>query len=63
MKKWYLYASILQLVVGIAAVIAYVYLASVGEPTGKWTITLFLAIGYVVLGVIGIIDYNKSKIN
>ncbi|MDI9540321.1 MAG: hypothetical protein QM204_02445 [Bacillota bacterium] len=63
MKKWPLFTSVLQLVVGIAAIIAYVYLVSVGESTGKWTITLFLAVGYVVLGIIGIIDYNKSKID
>ncbi|MGI6510238.1 MAG: hypothetical protein ACOX1L_06665 [Erysipelotrichaceae bacterium] len=63
MKKRYLYASILQLVFGIAAVIMYVYLSGIGESTGKWTITLFLAIGYVVSGIIGIVDYNKNKIN
>ncbi len=61
MKKWYLFASVLQLILGTAAVVAYFYLANSGEPTGKWTITLVLAVGYVVLGIIGILDWKKEN--
>ena len=52
---------IFQIVVGIAAIVAYVVVAASGEPLGKWTITLMLAIAFVVMGVIGAIDYVKSN--
>lgn len=61
MKKWSLFAAIFQIVVGIAAIVAYVVVAASGEPLGKWTITLMLAIAFVVMGVIGAIDYVKSN--
>lgn len=60
-KKWYLISAIFQIVVGIAAIVAYIWIAASGEPMGKWTITLFLAIAYVVMGVIHAMDYMKSK--
>ncbi len=61
MKIWPLVSSIFQIVIGIAAIVAYIVLASAGEPLGRWTITLLLAIAYVVLGVIGIVDWKKNK--
>ncbi len=61
MNKWHLFSSIFQIVVGIAAIIAYVVIAVSGEPLGRWTITLLLAIAFVVIGVIGLVDWNKSK--
>ena len=61
MNKWRLLSSIFQIVVGIAAIIAYVVIAVSGEPLGRWTITLLLAIAFVVIGVIGLVDWNKSK--
>ncbi len=61
MKKWSLFASIFQIIVGIAAIIAYIFVAASGEPLGKWTITLILAIAFVVMGVIGLIDFLKSN--
>ena len=61
MSKWRLFSSIFQIVVGIAAIIAYIVIAASGEPLGKWTVTLLLAIAFVVIGAIGIIDWNKSK--
>ena len=61
MKKWNLFAAIFQIVVGIAAIIAYIFVAASGEPLGKWTITLILAIAFVVMGVIGLIDFLKLK--
>lgn len=61
MKKWNLFAAIFQIVVGIAAIIAYIVIAASGEPLGKWTITLLLAIAFVVMGVINAIDYVKSN--
>ena len=61
MSKWRLFSSIFQIVGGIAAIVAYVIIAASGEALGKWTVTLLLAIAFVVIGVIGIIDWNKSK--
>ena len=61
MKKWNLFAAIFQIVVGIAAIVAYIVVATSGDPLGKWTITLILAIAFVVMGVIGAIDYVKSN--
>ena len=59
--KWKLIGSIFQLVVGLSAVVAFIILSSNGENTLKWTITLFLAIAYVILGIVGIIDYKSNK--
>lgn len=61
MKKWPLIAAIMQLCIGIVAVAAYIVIAIGGEPLGKWTVTLILAIAFVVLGVIGIVDWVKEK--
>ena len=56
-----MFAAIFQIVVGIAAIVAYIVVAASGEPLGKWTITLILAIAFVVMGVINAIDYVKSN--
>ena len=61
MNKWRLFSSIFQIVVGIAAIIAYVVIAASGKVIGKWTVTLMLAIAFVVIGVIGTVDYAKSN--
>ena len=63
MKKRNLFAAIFQIVVGIAAIIAYIFVAASGEPLGKWTITLILAIAFVVMGVIDLIDFLKLSKN
>ena len=61
MKKWPLIAAIMQLLIGIAAVAAYVVGAVGGEPLGKCTITLLLAIGFVIMGILGVIDWEKER--
>ena len=61
MKRWPLIAAIMQLLIGIAAVAAYVVVAVGGEPLGKWTITLLLAIGFVIMGILGVIDWEKER--
>ena len=63
MKEWNLFAAIFQIVVGIAAIVAYIFVAASGEPLGKCTITLILAIAFVVMGVIGLIGFLKSRKN
>jgi hypothetical protein len=55
-----LFASIFQLVVGLAAVAAFAVLATGGEDVTRWIITLVLALGYIVMGVMGIIEWRKK---
>lgn len=60
-NKFNLIASIFQLVVGIVAILAFLVLNSGGENMSKWIVTLFLSMAFVVLGVIGIINYKSNK--
>ena len=60
-SKWNLISSIVQLVIGILAIVAFVVLSVSGESMIKWIITLLLAIAFVIVGAIGIIDYKKQK--
>jgi len=60
-NKWSLISSIFQLVVGLLSIITFIILAINAEITTKWIITLLLAIAFVVLGIIGIIDYKSQK--
>ena len=60
-SKWSLISSIIQLVFGLLAIIAFVILAIIGEIMIKWIITLLLAIAFVIMGIIGIIDYKSQK--
>lgn len=60
-SKWNLISSIIKLVVGILAIIAFIIIAVSGENMTRWIVTLILAIAFVVLGVIGIIDYKTQK--
>lgn len=60
-SKWQLFASIFQLIIGVAAIASFIILGFGGENMTKWIITLVLSILFVVLGVIGIIDYKSNK--
>ncbi len=60
-SKWNLISSIVQLVIGILAIVVFVVLSVSGENMIKWIITLLLAIAFVIVGAIGIIDYKKQK--
>lgn len=61
MKKWNLFAAIFQIVVGIAAIVVFIIVAASDDPIGKWAVTLILAIAFLVMGVIGLVDYVKSN--
>ena len=61
MNKWSLFSSVFQIIVGAVAIIAYFIIAASGEPIGKWSVTLLLAIAYVVMGIIGVFDWKKNK--
>lgn len=60
-SKKNLVMSIFQFVIGILAIVAFAVAGFSGENMTKWVVTLILAVAYVVLGVIGIADYNAGK--
>ena len=60
-SKWQLFSSIFQLLIGVMAIIAFVIVVNSGENVIKWIVTLILSIAYVVLGIIGIIDYKFKR--
>ena len=59
-SKWQLFASVFQLIVGMLAIISFAIIGFGGESVTKWILTLLFSIVFVVLGIIGIVDY-KSK--
>ena len=61
MKKWNLFSSLFQIIVGIAAMVAYFIIAASGEPLGRWTVTLILAILFVIIGIINLVDWNQAN--
>lgn len=61
MKNGRLLSSVLQLCVGLAAIIVYIVVEDRNELLVKWTVTLFLAITCIIRGAIGIATWIKSK--
>ena len=59
--KFNLIASIFQLVIGILSILLFVVLGINGEDMTRWIVTLILSVGFVVLGIIGILDYKSNK--
>ena len=53
-------SSIFQLTIGVFAVFAFLMLGFSDEELTRWIITLILAIVFIILGFIGIIDYKKK---
>ena len=60
-SKWQLFASIFQLIVGVVAIVAFAIVGFGGESVAKWIVTLLLSIAFVVLGVVGIVDYTSKR--
>ena len=62
-SKLSLISSIVQLVFvfGILAIIAFIILLINGEDMSKWIITLLLAVTFVIIGIIGIVDYKSKR--
>ena len=60
-SKRSLFVSWFQLIVGMFAIVVYVFLGLSGENIIKWSITVILAIAYVILGVMGILEYKNNK--
>lgn len=60
-SKLSLISSVVQLIFGILAIMAFIILLINGEDMSKWIITLMLAVAFVIIGIIGIIDYKSKK--
>ena len=59
-NKWSLISSIFQLVIGAFAVVTFAIVGLNGENITKWIVTLILSAAFIILGIIGIIEY-KAK--
>lgn len=59
-NKLSLVSSIVQLVFGTLAIVAFIILLINGEDISKWLITLLLAVTFVIIGIIGIIEYKSN---
>ena len=59
-SKWQLFSSIFQIIVGLFAIISFIILAFNGEDITRWIVTLILSVIFVIMGVLGIIDYRKN---
>ena len=60
-SKWYLIASVFELIIGIVAVLSFVILGLNDENMIKWIVTLILSVALIVLGIIGIFNYRSNK--
>ena len=60
-SKWQLVASIFQIVVGVLAIASFIIIGLNGENLTRWIVTLILAVAFVVLGIIGIVDYKSNR--
>lgn len=60
-SKLSLVSSIVQLVFGTLAIVAFIILLINGEDISKWLITLLLAVAFVIIGIIGIIEYISNR--
>ncbi len=61
MGKWYLFASVFQLIIGVLAVAAFVVLWVGGEDMRRWIVTVLLSVAFAVMGISGIVTYCKNK--
>ena len=60
-SKWQLFVSVFQLIVGVLAIASFVILVFDGENMSRWIVTLTLSIVFVVMGIVGIIDYKSKR--
>ena len=60
-SKLSLISSIVQLVFGTLAIVAFIILLITREDISKWLITLLLAVAFVIIGIIGIIEYKSNR--
>ncbi len=63
-SKFHLFVSIFELIIGLFAVGSFILIViDSNENTMKWIGTLLLSIMFIIMGIIGIISYNKDKKN
>ena len=60
-SKLSLISSIVELVFGTLAIVAFIILLIIGEDISIWLITLLLAVVFVIIGIIGIIEYKSNR--
>ncbi len=60
-SKLSLISAIIQFIFGMLAIVAFIILLINGEDIYKWIITLLLAVAFVIIGIIGIIDYKRNR--
>ena len=60
-NKFQLFSSIFQIFIGICAIISFIILSINEQHITRWIPSLILSIAFVILGVIGIIDFLKQK--
>ena len=60
-SKWYLVASIFQVVIGLLAVIAFFVIMESGENMKKWIAASLLSIYFIISGILGIVGYINQN--
>ncbi len=60
MKKS-LFISIFQLIIGILTISVFIIMCITNNLEKRYIFTAILAIAFIIIGIIGIIDYHKSK--
>lgn len=60
-NKYNLISSIIQVIFGLIAIIAFIILCITGNFEIRWSISIILAIAFIIIGIIGIIDYKKNN--
>jgi len=56
-----LLTSLVQLVFGLSAIVAYTVLALHGESMLRWIPSLFLSVAFVILGILGLLEQRRNK--
>lgn len=59
-NKWILILSVIQILIGAAGIAVFASMALNGASLIRWYIPLTLAIGFIMIGVMGIIVWKKS---
>lgn len=61
--KWELISPIIQIIIGLMSIVSFIVLIINGKVENLVDMlgALLLSIGFVVLGIIGIIDYKSQK--
>jgi len=60
MNKTGLFIGIFEIIIGILAISSYIVLLIGKEDITKWTITLILAIIFLIIGIIEVMNYLKD---